>query len=69
LPATGRRRDPGLVDGLLHRRGSLFARHPAAERQEALKQSFKVQVFATDIDQPRLRQPAPDSIRPALPLT
>ena len=44
------RRDPRLVAGMLHRRGGLFHRHPAAERLEALKQSFKVQVFATDID-------------------
>ena len=44
-------RDPRLVAGLLHRRGGLFPRHPARRSgMEALKQSYKVQIFATDID-------------------
>ena len=39
-----------LVAGLLHRRGGLFPRHPACRAPGALKQGFRVQVFATDID-------------------
>jgi two-component system CheB/CheR fusion protein len=39
------------------------------ERMAVLKQSFKVQVFATDIDSRAIARPAPVSIRPASPPT
>ena len=39
------------------------------ERLEELKQSFKLQVFATDIDRRAIDWHAPASIRPALPPT
>ena len=56
IPQAFCRQAPGAVDSrlgarLLHRRGGLFHRHPASRStMETLKQSFKVQVFATDID-------------------
>jgi hypothetical protein len=45
-----RRRIRVWVAGLLHRRGGLFPGHPAGRAAGGAEKSFKVQVFATDID-------------------
>jgi len=61
--------DTGLGARLFHRREAYSIAILLQEGLEALKQSFKTQVFATDIDSRAIAPPAPASTPPALPPT